>query len=122
MALVTELGLPELDYLDESLRGERFHARMAELRREGGWLATTPLGFAVLDHESVEFFLRTRRATFPAHKIGELFGIEAGPLHEDLMNNILCIDGDDHHRLRTLVNPALTPRAPDLSHPPIRPF
>ena len=121
MSLVTELELPELDYLDESLRGERFHARMAELRREG-WLATTPLGFAVLDHESVEFFLRTRSATFPGHKIGELFGIEDGPLHEELMHNILCIDGDDHRRLRNLVNPALTPRAADRYRPAMREF
>src|SRR5260370_1072915 len=121
MSLVTELELPELDYLDESLRGERFHARMTELRREG-WLATTPLGFAVLDHESVEFFLRTRSATFPGHKIGELFGIEDGPLHEELMHNILCIDGDDHRRLRNLVNPALTPRAADRYRPAMRQF
>src|SRR5260370_76507 len=121
MSLVTELELPELDYLDESLRGARFHARMAELRREG-WLATTPLGFVVLDHESVGFFLRTRSATFPGHKIGELFGIEDGPLHEELMHNILCIDGDDHRRLRNLVNPALTPRAADRYRPAMREF
>jgi cytochrome P450 len=121
MSLVTELELPELDYLDETLRGERFHARMAELRRQG-WLATTPLGFAVLDHESVEFFLRTRSATFPGHKIGELFGIEDGPLHEELMHNILCIDGDDHRRLRNLVNPALTPRAADRYRPAMSQF
>lgn len=121
MSLVTELELPQLDYLDESLRGARFHERMAELRGEG-WLAATPLGFAVLDHESVEFFLRTRSATFPGRKIGELFGIEDGPLHEELVNNILCIDGDDHRRLRNLVNPALTPRAADRYRPAMQEF
>jgi cytochrome P450 len=121
MALVTELELPELDYLDETLRGERFHERMAELRGQG-WLASTPLGFAVLDHESVEFFLRTRSATFPGRKIGELFGIEDGPLHEELVHNILCIDGDDHRRLRNLVNPALTPRAADRYRPAMQQF
>jgi cytochrome P450 len=121
MPLVTEMELPELDYLDDGLRGERFHERMAELRGEG-WLATTPLGFVVLDHESVEFFLRTRSATFPGHKIGELFGIEDGPLHEELMHNILCIDGADHGRLRQLVNPALTARAADRYRPAMREF
>lgn len=121
MPLVTELELPAFDYLDESLRGERFHARMAQLADEG-WLASTPLGFAVLDHESVEFFLRTRSATFPGRKIGELFGIEDGPLHDELVHNILCIDGDDHRRLRNLVNPALTPRAADRYRPAMRDF
>jgi len=35
MALVTELELPEFDYLDPTLRGDRFHARMRELRGQG---------------------------------------------------------------------------------------
>lgn len=121
MPLVTDLELPELDYLDDSLRGDRFHACMERLAGTG-WLASTPLGFAVLDHESVEFFLRTRSATFPGRKIGELFGIEDGPLHEELVHNILCIDGDDHRRLRNLVNPALTPRAIDRYRPAMRGF
>ena len=36
MALVSELELPAFDYTDPSLRGERFHAAMRELREPGG--------------------------------------------------------------------------------------
>ena len=74
----------------------------------------------VLDREAAEFFLRSRSTTFPGLKLAELFDIETGPLAEELRRNILCIDGDDHRRLRNLVNPAFTPRAADRWRPVMR--
>jgi cytochrome P450 len=121
MALLSELDLPTLDYTDPALRGPRFHARMAQLR-EQGWLAATPLGAIVLDREGAELFLRSRSTTFPGRKLAEIFGIETGPLAEELRRNILCIDGDDHRRLRNLVNPAFTPRAADRFRPAMRTY
>ena len=108
MTTVTELELPSFDYLDPELRGERFHAAMRELR-EQSWLASMPLGFVALDREAGEFFLRTEAFTFPGLKIAEIFGIDDGPLYEEIRRNILHINGDDHRRLRGLVNPAFTP-------------
>ena len=121
MPLVSELELPAFDYLDSDLRGARFHAAMAELRSHG-WLATSPLGPFVLDRESADLFLRTRSATFPGLKIAELFGIEDGPLFEEMRRNILHRNGDDHRRLRNLVAPAFTPRAADRWRPAMREF
>jgi cytochrome P450 len=112
MALLSELDLPILDYTDPALRGPAFHERIAELRAQG-WLAANPLGAVVLDREAAELFLRSRATTFPGRKLAEIFAIETGPLAEELRRNILCIDGDDHRRLRNLVNPAFTPRAVD---------
>jgi cytochrome P450 len=119
--LATDLELPELDYLDPELRGERFHEVMDELARRG-WLASSPLGFFVLDREAAAFFLRTKSATFPGMKIAEMFGIEDGPLYEEMQRNILHIDGDHHRRLRNLVNPAFTPRSADRWRPAMREF
>src|SRR4051795_3189317 len=121
MALATELELPSVDLNGLALRGERFHAVMRELR-ETGWLAAAPLGFVVLDREAATFFLRTRSATFPGMKIAELFGIESGPLREEMDRNILHLNGDVHRRLRNLVNPAFTPRAADRWRPAMREF
>ena len=121
MALVSELDLPVLDYTDPALRGRAFHPRMAELRAQG-WLAATPIGVMVLEREAAEVFLRSRSTTFPGRKLAELFGIETGPLAEELRRNILCIDGDDHRRLRNLVNPAFTPRAADHWRPAMRTY
>lgn len=121
MTAVSELDLPSFDYDDPSLRGARFHEVMRELR-EHGWLARTQLGYVVLDREAASFFLRTRSATFPGKRIAELFGIDEGPLHEEIERNILHIDGGDHRRLRSLVNAAFTPRAADRFRPAMRTY
>jgi cytochrome P450 len=126
--LVSELELPAFDYTDASLRGDRFHEAMAELRapsggaREHGWLARGPFGYMVLDREAGEFFLRSRAATFPGMKIAEIFGVVEGPLYEQMQRNILHVNGPDHARLRGLVNPALSPRAVERYRPAMRAF
>ena len=119
--MVTDLELPELDFFSPKLRGERFHETMVELSA-AGWLATSPIGYFVLDREAAAFFLRTRAATFPGMKIAEMFEVPEGPLLEQMRRNILHINGDDHRRLRNLVNPAFTPRAADRWRPAMRDF
>ncbi len=121
MALVTELELPLFDPTDPELRGERFHEVLTQLRAET-WLASGPLGYVVLEREAAAHFLRTKNATFPGMKIAELFDISEGPLYEEIRRNILHINGDDHRRLRNLVNPAFTPRATDRWRPAMREF
>ena len=123
MALVTELDLPEFDYYGDvdDLRGERFHEVMTELR-EQSWLAHSEIAYFVLEREAASFFLRTRSATFPGMKIAELFGIDDGPLYEEIKRNILHLNGEDHRRLRNLVNPSFTPRAADRWRPIMREY
>ncbi len=121
MALVGELELASFDYTDPDLKGERFHTAMRELAAQG-WLAAGPYGYVVLDREAGEFFLRTRSAIFPGMKIAELFDVKDGPLWEEMQRNILHINGADHTRLRSLVNPALTARAVERWRPAMRGF
>ena len=77
MALVTDLELPVLDYLGPDLKGERFHEVIEELRARH-WVASSPIGFVVLDREAAAFFLRTRSATFPGMRIAEMFDVPEG--------------------------------------------
>jgi cytochrome P450 len=121
MPTVADLDLPVLDTLDPSLRGERFHDVLGELRRDN-WIVSGPYGYIVLDRDAGSFFLRTKAASFPGMKIAELFGVDDGPLREEMDRNILHISGDDHRRLRNLVNPAFTPRASDRWRPAMREF
>jgi cytochrome P450 len=121
MTVVTELELPAFDYTDPSMRGERFHRAMADVRRTG-WLAQAPYGYMTLDRDAGEFFLRTRAAIFPGMKIAEIFGVTDGPLYEQMRRNILQVNGSDHSRLRSLVNPALSPRAVERFRPAMRLF
>jgi cytochrome P450 len=118
---VGELELPTFDHTDAEMRGERFHAAMAEARSHG-WLANAPFGYMTLDREAGEFFLRTRSAIFPGMKIAEIFGVTDGPLYEQMRRNILHVNGADHTRLRSLVNPALSPRAVERYRPVMREF
>jgi cytochrome P450 len=120
--LATELELPTFDHTNPELQGDRYRAAMAELRGRDGWLAANPFGFIVLDREAGEFFLRTRDAVFPGLTIAQLFGISDGPLYEEIVRNIINVNGADHRRLRNLVNPALAPRAVDRYRPAMRRF
>ncbi len=121
MTLVSELELPSFDHTDAQMRGARFHEEMASVR-EQGWLAQAPFGYMTLDREAGEFFLRTRSAIFPGMKIAEIFGVTEGPLYEQMVRNILHVNGADHTRLRSLVNPALSPRAVERYRPIMREF
>ena len=118
---VAELDVPEFDYLDPTLRGPAFDARMAELA-EQNWLARVQLGIVVLDRESGEFFLRSKQTAFPGKALAEIFDMKEGALGEEVARNILHLEGDDHRRLRNLVNPAFTPRAADRWRPVMREY
>ncbi len=110
------------DHTDPALRGADYREAMSALEGHEGWLATCPFGFLVLERESAEFFLRTRDAVFPGMTIADIFGITEGPLHEEIVKNIINVNGDDHRRLRNLVNPALAPRAVARYRPAMRDF
>ena len=122
MTAAADLELAHFDHTDPTLTGERYRRAMAGLRGHDGWLASCPFGFIVLDREAGELFLRSRDAIFPGLTIAELFGISDGPLHEEIVRNIINVDAVDHARLRNLVNPALTPRAVARYRPAMREF
>src|ERR1700686_2343737 len=108
MNLVSDLDLPAFDYMAPVFPADPTHQQRAE-PRQLGWLAKSPLAYIVLDHDSGEFFLRSRKTAFPGRQIAEFFGVTSGPLAEHIDANILNLDGEQHRRLRALGGPALTP-------------
>jgi hypothetical protein len=78
MNLVSDLDLPTFDYTAPDFSADRYHAQLAETRQLG-WLAKSPLACIVLDHDSGEFFLRSRATAFPGRQIAEFFGVTGGP-------------------------------------------
>src|SRR5260370_2589331 len=97
MNLVSDLDLPAFDYTAPDFSADRYHQQLAETRQLG-WLAKSPLAYIVLDHNSGEFFLRSRATAFPARQIAEFFGVSAAPLAPPLDAN--------------------TPNPPAPQHPP----
>ncbi|HUA70272.1 MAG TPA: cytochrome P450 [Solirubrobacteraceae bacterium] len=122
MTLAAELELTSFDHTAADLRGDRYRTAMSEIEGHDGWLAASPFGYIVLDREAGEFFLRTKSAVFPGLTIADLFQVNDGPLREEIVKNIINVNGDDHRRLRNLVNPALAPRAVDRYRPAMRRF
>jgi cytochrome P450 len=122
VTLAAELELPSFDHTAADLRGDRYRAAMSEIEGHDGWLAASPFGYIVLDRDAGEFFLRTKAAVFPGLTIADLFQVTDGPLREEIVKNIININGEDHRRLRNLVNPALAPRAVDRYRPAMRRF
>ena len=121
MNLVSDLTLPVFDYTAPDFSADRYHQQLAETSQQG-WLAKSPLAYIVLDHDSGEFFLRSRATAFPGRQIAEFFGVTAGPLADHIDANILNLAGDQHRRLRALVGPALAPRKADRWRPVMRGF
>ena len=78
--------------------------------REESWYARTNYGLAVLRYDEVSQLLKDRRlkqgsAAWPAHH-----GV-TGPFAEWWSQALLNLEGDDHARLRRLLNPAFAPKA-----------
>jgi cytochrome P450 len=121
MNLVSDLDLPVFDYSAPDFSADRYHQQLAETRQQG-WLAKSPLAYVVLDHDSGEFFLRSRATAFPGRQIAEFFGVTGGPLADHIDANILNLTGEQHRRLRALVGPAFTPRRADRWRPAMRGF
>ncbi|HTU15320.1 MAG TPA: cytochrome P450 [Solirubrobacterales bacterium] len=122
MTVVGDLSLPKLDLSDPGLKGELWHAGMRSMLDSGEWMAEAPLATVILDREAGEFFLRSKSAVFPGLLLAQIFGIEDGPLYEQIVNNIINVNGETHRRLRGLVNPSLSPRAAATYRPAMREF
>ena len=76
--------------------------------RERSWYATTPYGIAVLRYEQVNRLLkhpklRQGSVAWPAHN-----GVTQGPFADWFASWILNKEGEEHHRLRRLMNPAFS--------------
>src|ERR1700722_10087155 len=121
MNLVSDLDLPVFDYSAPDFSADRYHQQLAETSRQG-WLAKSPLAYIVLDHDSGEFFLRSRATAFPGRQIAEFFGVTGGPLADHIDANILNLTGEQHRRLRALVGPGSSPRGADRWRPVMRGF
>ena len=121
MTLVTDLELPLIDTLDEALRGDRYRELMAATEGHDGWLRSRALRLRHARPESPgEFFLRSRDAMFPSMTLAALFNVTEGPLYKEISKNLITRHGEDHSRLRGLVNPALAPRRAETYRPAIR--
>lgn len=105
-SLGAQLDVPFLD-----LRDPNFSTRSAAVKkaRETSWYAHTAYGIAVLRYAEVGSLLRDARLRQGSYRWPEHNGA-SGTFAEWWLRMLLNRVGDDHDRLRRLVNPAFSPR------------
>lgn len=101
MSSLTLGEVPAFDVADPnfSITSDEVHRA-----RERSWYATTPYGIAVLRYEQMNRLLkhpnlRQGSVAWPAHN-----GVTEGPFADWWASWILNKEGDEHHRLRRLLN------------------
>ena len=107
MTVTASSAVPHLDVTDPTFSITSDEVKAA---REQNWYATTPYGIAVLRYDELSRLmkhpkLRQGSVAWPAHH-----GVTTGPLAQWWQSWILNKEGEEHHRLRRLMNPAFSPK------------
>lgn len=106
---VFEAKLPTLEYgITESPHDVCARIRAAQRL---GPIAIGPLGPEVLSYDLARGVLRDTRFVIPPGLHLSAQGVTSGPLWDRVVGSIICAEGAEHHRLRSLVSRAFTPRA-----------
>lgn len=105
---VFDADLPTLAYDVEETPAE-VYPRLQAAQRQAP-IAIGPFGPEVLSYQLVRSVLRDTRFQIPPGMNLAVQGITSGPLWDKVVNSLLCLEGDAHHRLRSLCSKAFTPR------------
>ena len=106
---IFDADLPTLVYDAEETPAE-VYPRLQAVQRQAP-VALGPHGPEVLSYHLVRSVLRDPRFQIPPGINMLVQGITSGPLWDKVVNSLLCLEGDAHHRLRSLTSKAFTPRA-----------
>jgi cytochrome P450 len=114
MTRAPDHAVPFFDIADPAFSVTSAQVRQA---READWYARTSYGLAVLRYDQVARLirhpdLRQGSRLWPAHH-----GITSGPFADWWASWVLNMEGEEHHRLRRLLNPAFSRRIVE----PLRP-
>ncbi|MGB9303398.1 MAG: cytochrome P450 [Mycobacterium sp.] len=105
---VFDAGLPTLSY-DPAETPADVYPRLREAQSRAP-IALGPYGPEVLSYHLVRTVLRDNRFQIPPGINLLSQGMTSGPLWDKVVNSLLCLEGDAHHRLRSLCSKAFTPR------------
>ncbi|GAA2148001.1 cytochrome P450 [Humibacillus xanthopallidus] len=110
MTIASQLDHPTVPSFDVTDPGFSITSDEVHAARERSWYATTNYGIAVLRYDEVSRLLkhpklRQGSVQWPAHN-----GVTEGPFAQWWASWILNKEGEEHHRLRRLMNPAFSPK------------
>lgn len=99
--------VPYFDVSDPTFSVQSNEVRRA---RERSWFARTNYGLAILRYDEVGRLLKDRRLVQGSAKWPERNGVRDGPFVQWWSHALLNLEGEEHHRIRRLVNPAFSPK------------
>ncbi len=107
---MTTTTTEQVPHLDVTAPGFEITSAAVHAAREQSWYATTPYGIAVLRYDEMNRLLkhpglRQGSVAWPAHN-----GVTEGLFADWWASWILNKEGEEHHRLRRLMNPAFSPK------------
>ena len=106
-SMTTDIAVPYLDVSDPSFA---MHSQQVRDARAAHWYARTNYGIAVLRHGEVSKLLKDPRLSQGSGKWPEHNGVHSGLFYDWWTKCLLNLEGDDHHRIRRLLNPAFSAR------------
>ncbi|WP_068275386.1 cytochrome P450 [Aldersonia kunmingensis] len=106
---VFDAGLPTLQY-DITDTPQQIYPQFRAAQREAP-VALGPIGPEVIAYDLARTVLGDPRFGIPPGIHLTAHGITSGELWDRVTRSILCMEGDEHRRLRSLVSRAFTPQA-----------
>lgn len=103
----TDIDVPYLDIADPTFA---MHSEAVRSARSQHWYAKTNYGYAILRHEYVSKLLKDPRLSQGSGKWPDHNGVHSGLFYDWWTKCLLVLEGEDHHRIRRLLNPAFSPR------------
>lgn len=107
--------MPELGPLAATWEGER--RALLEFHSNGDWIVRSPLGYVITRYDDVKTILRDDRWRSALGLVTDMHGSDDPELKRRSGRIILDTEGDDHHRIRSLVRPALSQKSAERMRP-----
>jgi len=102
--------LESAPFFDISDPAFAMHSDAVRSARAQSWFARTNYGVAVLRYNEVSRLLKDQRLKQGSAQWPEHNGVHSGLFYDWWTKNLLVLEGEDHHRIRRLLNPAFSPR------------
>lgn len=109
--MTDQTAAPEVPYLDIASPTFAMSSEAVRQAREQNWYAKTNYGYGILRYREVTELLKHPSLNQGSAKWPEHNGVHSGLFYDWWSKNLLVLEGDEHHRIRRLLNPAFSPTA-----------